>query len=203
MFVLNRLHRMLIYTALLLACVGVVGCQPSQPQCCNIIYGLLSPTDLSGDWKLSNDVTQTIMDSTMKIDRYADMTTTDHAKQYLVGSSGFSVAAIHDLRRYEPSAPTLAEMNLNAFQDAKGGALFDPNVISVGDTSQAWCQASDPANPDKSVTVCAIEVRYDHFISIMYFAFSRLALNNDVQSVVNQALSATDKRIQEIELTLK
>ncbi len=138
----------------------------------------------------------------MRITRYTNASAVQQAKQYLVGAYGPQsepVFAIHDLRLYEPVAPQLDEINLDAFERSKAGVSFDPSISKVSDTGHARCQSSDPANPKMSVTLCAAEVRYKHYISIMTFSLSGLPTNADIQAIMNQALSETDRRIQQLE----
>ena len=86
----------------------------------------------------------------IRVTRYTDMPAAQQAKQYLIwdyGSQSETATVIHDLRRYEPQAPQLDEIDLDAFADSKAGVPFKPNVVKVGETSQAQCQSSDPKNP--------------------------------------------------------
>ncbi|CAG0936668.1 hypothetical protein TFLX_05551 [Thermoflexales bacterium] len=183
----------------LFACIGVIACQAPQPACDDMTCGLLRPADLKGQWDLMNEISRAVMDSTMRVTRYTDTPAAQRVKQYLIGAYGpqsETVTAMHDLRRYESVAPQLEEMNLDVFETSSAGLPFDPNVSKVDEASHAQCQSSNPKTPKVSLTVCAAEVRYGHYISIMTFSLSGVPSNVEIQEIMNQALSETDRRIQ-------
>lgn len=186
----------------LLVCAGVAACQAPQSACDDITCGLLQPVDLTGQWELVNENVTTITDFMIRVTRYTDTPAVQQAKQYLIGTSdpqSETVIVIHDLRRYEPIAPNLDEIHLDAFKESGAGMPFDPNIVKLRNTSQAQCQSSDPNNPSISIILCAAEVRYKHYISIMTFSLSGLTSNDEIQDIMNQVLSKTDQRIQRME----
>jgi hypothetical protein len=199
----NWFSRTILYLSLLTICIAMGACQTS-PRCCQLLYGTLKPDDIAGRWEPIDKELRIIQPSGS---RYAQYPVAEFERQHLIGLYGSSQAKyrmniIHDLRRYDSAAPELKEWDFQQDLKTRGGPPFDPGVINAGQLSQTRCRVADPSDLDNTNLVCVAEVRYKHIISTMYFFFYTSTSQIDMATLINQALTKTDGRIQEIEQSL-
>jgi|WetSurMetagenome_2_1015567.scaffolds.fasta_scaffold168919_2 hypothetical protein len=190
-----------IYLILLLAGFILSGCQSSQrpTQCCRLVYGLVQPGDLSGQWELVDAQAQIIQPITS---RYEGFPAAEIVRQYLSSNPderNKTGVLIHDIRRYSEFAPSLGKLNYAISTEEAGTQITLPKLPQVGLDRQIQCLSSSSSNSGNSVIVCTIEVRYQHILSMMHFYFDGLTSHNNIETLINQALTSTDGRIEEID----
>jgi|GEM_PF-5546857 len=189
---------------LLLAGFILAGCQSSQQptQCCRLDYGLVQPSDLNGPWELVETQAQIIQPIAS---RYQGFSATESVRQYLSGKPDERNKVgvlIHDIRRYTDLAPLLGKLNFKIDSEDAGTPTVALNLPQVGLERQTQCLSSISSNAKNSLLVCAVEVRYNHILSTLYFYFDGSTPNDRIETLVDQALKSTDKRIDEIDQRL-
>lgn len=175
-------------------------CQPAPIQCCETTYGLLQPSDLNGSWKpIEKEGFQLIQPT----GRYDEKSVAEFKRSYYYGTLDDSsdqqrTFIIHDLRRYDPIAPAPGKLKIRVNFQTPGGPAYDPGVLRPGLSSQTLCQKDDPSKSGTRVS-CMAETRYSHFISTIYFYFDASVSKTDMKALINQALTKTDERVQELD----
>lgn len=191
-----------IWAVALFILLAVSACQSPQPKCCEIEFGLIRAVDLTGNWDLAEGVVQDLTTATSVTSRYEQSPIVDRARQYLLRNSSSpepAVSIFQELRRYEGVSPRLKALDSRMFSNIESGLPYDPGVVLVGESSQARCQSDNPSKPERSLTLCEIEVRYRYLISLMHFEFAGPIREVDLREIMNQALSMTDQRIKQID----
>lgn len=186
--------KVLSSVCVLLISIVLSACQASekQVQCCQLRYGLLRVSDLSGTWRL---IESSDLITEPSVSRYKQVPPQEYARQYLSGNSGEQkgqITIIHDIRLYKESAPSLGKLDYKP-----GIPLTIPNLLLDEATSQVQCLSQDPADAN-SLSFCAVESRYDRILSTMYFYFDTSTSSTGVATSINEAFAHTDARIREI-----
>jgi hypothetical protein len=163
-------------------------------QCCQLEYGLLRTTDLDGQWKA---VESSDLFAKPSVSRYKQVPPQESGRQYLRGSSNGQkeqiTIIIHDIRIYTDTVPSFGELDYKP-----GIRLTIPNLRLGGLNSQIQCLSQEPLDAN-SLSFCAIETRYNHALSTMYFYFDTAASDTEIGAYINQAFAKTDERIKELD----
>jgi hypothetical protein len=163
-------------------------------------YGLLQPTDLNGRWEPIDDSLQLLQPS----GRYDDKSVAEFKRSYFIEANDNSpdlreTIIIHDLRRYDLIVPEPGELKIQLDSRTPGGRPYDPGVLRLGVSNQTLCQTDDLSRLKSTSIICMAETRYSHFISTIYFYFDASISKTDMKALINQALTETDERIQELD----
>jgi hypothetical protein len=201
--ILQRRSLLALCFALLALAAVSAACQPAPIQCCEMTYGLLQPTDLNGSWKPIEEEGLQLIQPT---GRYDEKSVAEFKRSYYYGTLDESsdqrrTFIIHDLRRYDPIAPDPGKLKTRVNFQTPGGRAYDPGVLRPGLSSQTLCQKDDPSKSGSRVS-CMAETRYSHFISTIYFYFDASVAKTEMKALINQALSTTDERVQEMDQRL-
>jgi len=154
---------------------------------------LVQESDLVGDWhwySVSDD------DGASKAEPGAE-TATRSLMGYWVTNENFVVLG-HILHRYAGSAPALPEITSADLLDMKAAQFYSPTTTAVGLSMVVKCAQDRSAKPVAGVACRAI-VRYERLISIIA-VYAPVSMVDQVESVINQMLVATDGRIKRFDL---